>query len=75
MRGLMFRKRLNILKSKGERFYEEKIQSYTSYENPLIQKTPPKKNFIIRFGLTALLEIIGYLPWLFIFLEQARKGK
>ena len=29
MRGLMFRKRLNILKSKGERFYEEKIIMYT----------------------------------------------
>ena len=59
----------------SQRFYEEKIQSYTSYENFLIQKKQLKKKYIIRFGLTALLEIIGYLPWLFIFLEQARKGK
>ena len=37
------------------------------YENS--DKT--KKNYIIPFAITAIVQILGYLPWLFIFLQQA----
>jgi len=30
-----------------------------------------KKKYLINFVISALIEIIGYLPWLFVFLKQA----
>lgn len=59
----------------SQRLYEEKIQSYTSYENFITQKKKLKRKYILKFLLVAILEIIGYLPWLFVFLNQARKSK
>mgnify|MGYP002541918554 FL=1 len=64
---------LHILFS--QKMYEEKIPYYTSYEDFLIQKKKLKKKYIFRFLFTAIIEIIGYLPWLFVFLTQARKSK
>ena len=57
----------------SKKLYEEKIPYYTSYENFLEQKKKLKKKYIIRFLVSAIIEIIGYLPWLFIFLTQAGK--
>lgn len=70
MNGLLL---LHILFS--QKMYEEKITYYTSYEDFLIQKKKLKKKYIFRFLFTAIIEIIGYLPWLFVFLTQARKSK
>ena len=64
---------LHILFS--QKMYEEKIPYYTSYEDFLIQKKKLKKKYIFRFLFAAIVEIIGYLPWLFVFLTQARKSK
>lgn len=31
-----------------------------------------KKSYLIHFAITALIEIVGYLPWLLVFLKQVK---
>lgn len=38
----------------------------------LFTKKEDKKSYLIHFAISAVIEIIGYLPWLIIFLNQAK---
>ncbi len=44
------------------------IFSKKLYENQ--DKT--KKSYLIRFGITAIVQIVGYIPWLYVFLKQIK---
>ena len=38
------------------------------YEN----NSTNKKNYILKFVIVAIIQILGYLPWLYVFLQQAK---
>lgn len=45
---------------------------YILFSKKLYENTDKtKKNYLIPFVITAVVQILGYLPWLFIFLQQA----
>ena len=45
---------------------------YILFSKKLYENTnKTKKNYLIPFAITAVVQILGYLPWLFVFLKQA----